>query len=338
MGGFVLYSPSWTPFPVDAKQLHYLVMKGYVPYPKLTKEAIDDRNKVDTALRVVTRLALTTLELTTAGFIFCTLVTTYCWAHKPADITTPISLETKVSIAEILIDAGDAAKEPYSRTPLDFVGRKEWSWSQYWSFWMHSTSDFSQRLFGLRISFAPQMRPINRFPNDTFLRIPWRVVPALIFLDMVYAAIYLSSWNFWFPTPIERVLWRVSTLSIMSCIIAYCLIEAFAFFLVPMIRRALAKYTPRVFKKPHLNRHRRWVGRRQESSRLHAWAAYMRNNSPQQDPNLTVPLLALIPISMTGVVYWCARAYILVDGFLILRALPPSAYETVNWSAYIPHL
>ncbi|KAF7531266.1 hypothetical protein G7054_g9032 [Neopestalotiopsis clavispora] len=37
-------------------------------------------------------------------------------------------------------------------------------------------------------------------------------------------------------------------------------------------------------------------------------------------------------------IYMSARFYVLVEPFVGLRSLPPSAYKTVSWSRYIPHL
>ena len=36
--------------------------------------------------------------------------------------------------------------------------------------------------------------------------------------------------------------------------------------------------------------------------------------------------------------YGLARAYIIVEGFANLRALPLTAFASVNWSNYLPHL
>jgi hypothetical protein len=51
MGGFILQTPGWKPFPLDAKQLHYMVSKGYLKYPQIDKEAIDDKDKADGVAR-----------------------------------------------------------------------------------------------------------------------------------------------------------------------------------------------------------------------------------------------------------------------------------------------
>lgn len=47
MGGFLLQAPYFTLFPLDAKQLHYLVINDYIVYPSIGKADIEDRNKLD---------------------------------------------------------------------------------------------------------------------------------------------------------------------------------------------------------------------------------------------------------------------------------------------------
>lgn len=54
MGGFVLRSPNFPPFPLDAEQLYYLVSKGYLAYPHIDKAVIDDKNKSDGLARYAT--------------------------------------------------------------------------------------------------------------------------------------------------------------------------------------------------------------------------------------------------------------------------------------------
>lgn len=54
MGGFLLRSPDFPPFLVDAKQLYYLISLDYLEYPKLDKAIIDDRNKADGLARYAT--------------------------------------------------------------------------------------------------------------------------------------------------------------------------------------------------------------------------------------------------------------------------------------------
>lgn len=51
----MLRSPGWPDLPLDAAQVFYLVDKKYVPYPEVSKEDIDDKNKSDSLARYVTQ-------------------------------------------------------------------------------------------------------------------------------------------------------------------------------------------------------------------------------------------------------------------------------------------
>ena len=56
MGGFVLKVEQGNKeitFPVNSKQLFYLIDKGYLEYPQIRKEEIQDKNKADGLARFV---------------------------------------------------------------------------------------------------------------------------------------------------------------------------------------------------------------------------------------------------------------------------------------------
>ena len=110
-----------SPFPVDGQQLLFLVHHNYVRYPDLTKDNISDLNKsdgfsrwiaifqalwmvVNSLVRVVQGLALTTLELTTLSFILIFLVTSFCWYFKPLDVTTQVTLTLETPLDRILME------------------------------------------------------------------------------------------------------------------------------------------------------------------------------------------------------------------------------------------
>jgi len=54
MGGFHLRTDDLErPIALNAEQLFYLVNMGYIEYPKIDKEEIDDKNKTDGLARCV---------------------------------------------------------------------------------------------------------------------------------------------------------------------------------------------------------------------------------------------------------------------------------------------
>jgi len=338
MGGFMLHTPDFPPFPIDAKQTHYLVAKKHIQCPQVTKKDIEDRDKVDVLLRILVvcqipwfvvnciargaqGLAMTTLELSTISFIFCTLGTEVFWLHKPADVQTPIVIHCDITVSEILRLAGDVAREPYNHTPLDFVSRREWTWTLAWNFLRNKL-----RLVGVHL--RPTARPMPRIPNDNWLEVPAPTIYVLITFDMAYAAIYLSGWNIWFPTHVERILWRAATLSTMASIFLFLIVEALSSHFAPYIQRRFD--FPK--RSPSKSRPHRWL-----PAWLHNIFKWIRNSSPNRDPNYYIPLKVVLPLCIAALVYCLARTYILLECLLALRRLPASTYETVDWSRYWPH-
>ena len=67
-------------------------------------------------------------------------------------------------------------------------------------------------------------------------------------------------------------------------------------------------------------------------------AACIRNNSISQDPQLTIRISAILPTYVLGVLYCFSRAYVWTYDLVELRSLPASAYQTVDWNSWLPHL
>jgi len=67
-------------------------------------------------------------------------------------------------------------------------------------------------------------------------------------------------------------------------------------------------------------------------------AMRLRNNSTQCDIYVDMPLEALLPGMALAALYSMARLYVLVEDIISLRALPPSAYDTVDWPSFFLHI
>lgn len=224
MGGFVLEDPHFPPFPVTTSQICYLVQNQYMDMPDITREEIQDKSKADGAVKVLAffqtgwvlleiiaraaqGLPITLLELETCAIVVCSLFSFYFWFSKPMDISKPTKLHANISIAKILIRAGDGAKRPYSRTPLDFV----------------------ECFDSLVEYFGPKERPILRISEnrDVLADTIW----THILLDLPFGPIVIIQflgWNFSFPTRAEQLLWRWGCIVYTAAIAPYGGVETLA--------------------------------------------------------------------------------------------------------------
>jgi hypothetical protein len=149
---------------------------------------------------------------------------------------------------------------------------------------------------------------------------------------LLFCCTFMFAWNFVFPTNVELILWRAAS----AFILAFGVVGGGYSGLCHKI------LLPKILeqkKPPILNAiipcSRQSKGFRSRVSRL---GAKMRNISPSQDPNLEIPLRVLIPMSIICACYCLCRMYVLIEDLVGLRRLPASAFQTVDWSTYIPHL
>lgn len=285
---------------------------------------------VDMAGRRAQNLAITTAELTTAAFIVCSFGTVLCWTYKPADVTTSVTIESNATIAEILSKAGDRAMLPYSQTPLDFVCRKEWPWSIYWSNWINIL-----RYAGIK--FGPRKRPVDRFENTYSVSLPGITKWIFFGVTSVYVGIFIAGWNYEFPTHTELILWRVAAGTMGASVAAYWVITEIGFIWWPAIAASFCSdaHDSHDIEKSASSLSRNCKGRAR--SKLTYVAGCLRNNTVSQDPQFNAPLKAILPIYVVGVFYCHARMYLFIADIIQLRSLPASAYETVDWSKSFPH-
>ncbi|KAK7416431.1 Squalene epoxidase [Neonectria punicea] len=218
-GGFVLATPGFPPFPINATSVYYLVRTNRIAMPDITRNQIWDRSKADRfakglaflqagwlLLQIVARasqsLSITPLEVFTAAFIVPTLATTYFWSSKPQNVAEPNVIRVDWTIADLLLSAGDAAKEPYVDTPMDFIDKPVWDgWCRFPSL-LH---------FG-----GLETRPLQRIPNDYSPPPPTGKEATIVWVvSVVHAVIHLVSWSFPFPTQTEEVVWRTCSLILL---------------------------------------------------------------------------------------------------------------------------
>ena len=347
MGGFALQTQvadkgAFPLFPLNAQQVLYLVENDYIAYNDvcIEKELIKDRDKVDGIVRLITvcqmswffvtcvaracqNLAVTVLELAAVGFILNSLCTFFFWWHKPNDVTRAIILRPNTEIDLILRQAGEVAREPYRDTPLDFVGYDWWSWTLYWTYW----KGLARIIF--RIDLDDKKRPIEAIPDDNFPKIEgWPQWTVMIF-QLGYGGVHLYGWGFPFPTQKEKLAWRIATATIVLCILIPWVVEILAWRIkvsVPPIDSSESNSTEAIMPAPTVAK-----------TRKRTWKYTIRNLTFPRDPLMDVPIRVLGPVTTPAAIYVLARAYIVIEGFAGLRALPPSAYMSVDWTFVTPH-
>ena len=319
MGGYVLHAKDAQPFPLNAKQLHWLVTHKFVDYPTLTDEEIWDKSKQDRIAKVITafqigyvvlqcigraaqRLAITTLELNTLAIVVCSLMTVTAWYHKPQDIRTPTPVYSERGIHDI------AGSTPWHQTPLDFIDDNSPGWSV-------NVQPF------MKLPWIPAERPIQRIPNDRFPTNPYGVQEyCLCFATLVFTAVHVAGWQFSFPTVLEQILWRAASMLLFGITAAFWILETIASWF-------------------RLGRWKRLYLRAFDPEKLEQLETQEERKLTQEYEPVVLPVpWEFWSITPLAVLYGVARAYLIVEAFLELRSLEGTAFLNVDWSAYLPHV
>lgn len=350
MGGYILHTRDQLPFPLDAKQLHYLVSKQYLPPPVLDHRVIEDKNKVDGLLRIITlcqitwflvniigrwsqQLVVTTFELTTVSFILCSMGTTFCWWNKPADAIVAEIIESDISINEILQAEGQTF-DAWKRTPLDFVSRKEWWWSRCWS-------NFVNILNHMHLTFGSDVKPIDRIADSLQKELPMTQLYICMALSSGLFSVLFVGWNYSFPTRTEQILWRAACVTMMAMLfilIVFTWLMGTSSVLRQVFRIRSGSELFRTNCLESGPQQEKPTRSRQIRKRLNTALDSVRNNSAGKDPLLYIPLKIILPMYVVGFLYCHSRAYILVADVIELRSLPASAYASVDWQKFWPRL
>jgi len=248
------------------------------------------------------------------------------------DIRTPVILICDLNPEEIVDRRGRNAAGEYFLTPLDFVGRQEWIGSRLWKYYV-------ELLRKLRIIYTFKgSKPIRNISSFNFPLLNRPMLLTMVFLGTTYAGIFVAGWNFHYPTWVEQVLWRVSTLGTQIIVIFGGCFEVTILLLEyrKSKHNALTHILPSEIEIiPRFQTTRIQPADMGPQTRMQAILQGVRNKS--DDPELEVPLRSLMITTPLCALYCLFRLYILVEDFLSLRRLPESAFVAIAWSTYLPH-
>ena len=307
MGGLEVKPQGSPAFPINSRQLHYMVAKGHIRYPLLEiKEMIDRSNSdyfqimltsfqlmwfvVQLVGRLAERLPVTTMEFLTLLSSVCIGFICYQWSRKPQNVRIPIVLEMQASIMAVRAQEWSIGgqNELCRQTPLDFVNDLYPSWRAK-----------LQTHLGHRKSPSKMILP--RFTTQLLAPILTSIYE-LAFL-IIYNGLFLLGGYAIFPTQIEHDLWQFSSSVMVFTMIIYWMFETYRWSLG--VRKGTL-YSGLIEQ------------RETDTEAFSFWEAAV-----------LTPLVVL---------YVSARTFILAEVFLGLRSLPTEAFRSISWANYIPHV
>lgn len=298
------------------------IMKNF-PHiiPDIPEEAITDRVQssslskaimiiqvawfcVNCASRIIGRLPLSLLEVSTAAHGFCTLLTYFVWWSKP------------LNIAEGTAMKGKEAREVHA---LLMCSDKEYAEALRMARWMAaggSSMATEQGQLTLAANALRHLLPVPEAPplEKPFHHYIWMLAPGSVRPEsqpnvghewisrsvatspLLYGLVHFLGWGGNFPTPLERRLWHASSVVVTFSGLLWVLLSLLT----------------------------------------NAYFERLKNNWPRFAliPGTIYLLLVFLVIPI---------AYVLASSFLIIEScrqlffLDPAAYQLVSWSNYWPH-
>jgi hypothetical protein len=287
MGGFELYdSGGERPlYPLDLENIEKLVQSGAIDFPKIAEKEIEDRSKGDIIskglavfqtgwfitqciARGAEHLAITELEIMTVAFAFLNFVTYIFWWNKPLNVTCPI---------RIVLKEGHSAPKPRSPQQVS-------PWNRFERMF---TLIFPDRDDEHKVDLLREKR-VPTFYAGTIedqSKAWYTLILVEMIIAMAFGGIHCIAWSFAFPTHIEQILWRASSIAIIS---------------IPLL-----------------------------------WAvAIILEYFDLESVGISFAVIA----TLFSIIYPFSRLVLLIISFTSLRSLPASAFYTVRWTTFIPHV
>lgn len=239
-------------------------------------------------VRVCRHLPSSQLELVTFAFAICSIITYIALLEKPKDVALTKTLQAlRYPTADELLDIALAGPSTLFRFRAGY--------------WIPGNSIHhfgSSSVFNASgLSIRQKVEKLDA--NASYSRVVFILTGCIG--ATLFGSLHLISWNFHFPTPIERLLWRVA----ICVTIGFPLIGAVAQGLFAQIFQSRTR-------KP--DKH----GDAEQYQR-----SYLR---------ITASLIGVV-----GICYSFVRLFVLVEVFRSLAYLEPDTYKT-TWAVSVPHI
>lgn len=147
----------------------------------------------------------------------------------------------------------------------------------------------------------------------------------------LYGGLHAIAWNSSFPTSIEQMLWRASSLTVALSgfgLILFSYACSFTWASLKMVKHA--EGTVLIQKLWH-----RWRGNRNSAGSTEAGS---EDDSIEDSNEDFVLLVAMLFVPCWAIWYVFCRAFLVVESFINLAHLSEATLKLPNWSQYVPHI
>ncbi|EAW12093.1 uncharacterized protein ACLA_008530 [Aspergillus clavatus NRRL 1] len=241
---------------------------------------------IQSIARACAGLPITELELTTLAFIFCALIMYWFWWDKPFDVQTPT----------ILFCPPEKAKQ------MREVIKKRYR------FLLEENEDpsFHQLSFMAADGFLEMFSSSAEHPPLTQKLSPLSVAVSFYLTAFIFAGLHLIAWNWEFPTPMARTMWRVFGLMMLTSSV----LPMFGFWVRSKLKDAHG------------------------TDDVGCCALYCAICCcTEKPPNCCFWVFGIILFLS----YFVARVGILFLVFYCFRAMPADVYSGLSWTTIFPH-
>jgi hypothetical protein len=175
---------------------------------------------------------------------------------------------------------------------------------------------------------------IKNFPmaDDAFENIPFFVGATIA--GFAYGGLHCLAWNAPFTTESQRILWRLSSITVMSTgVLILFLVRGVLLFGGPVvlsdyINIAQTSVDSWLCTQSRLGEASKWV-RRGISALVF---------QPLKCGLVSLTITSILLFLGYIILYFLARVYLVVECFISLSHLPASVFQVPVWSQYVPHI
>ncbi len=337
---FIPGSPRLT---VTGEGVVFLAEHGCLP--SLSLSAINDRSNADAVgksiiclqagwmvvqciARLAYQLPITLLEVTTLGHVLCALFIYWFWWNKPLDIGEPVVI-SHPHIRQMAAFMVEDLREFYPPDPKSIPRQDPHGDSTRMR---KEMAKEASSIFGVTLDLIHRgydkinLRSLNwpRDPSPTFMSVitrspKYEEAPPLSRGETIawfaftmasgcYGGLHLAAWFSSFPTPIETLLWRLSSGCVTSAGLFLSIQDQISFLLEYSMLAGEHWAKKSMFLRPFL-----WL-------------------------SLILTCFYIFIVACLYGAYICSRAFLIIEAFISLRTLPVTAYDTAAWTQWIPHL